>query len=70
MLIKNKPDEFSPIVQECCICRGQTTLWITGTATIQANGQEYKVYYHKTCFSERTKPQVLEALNKLAGITK
>jgi hypothetical protein len=71
MLIRKKPEEpLTPLVQECCICGGQTTLWITGTAHIEVSGIEYRVYYHRTCLTDQTKEMVTEILNKKAGILK
>ena len=52
----------SKLSNECCICKGETIPSISGSCYLIVNGVEYRVYYHKACFSESTKTIVEEAL--------
>lgn len=64
-LIKNHND-FEPIAQECCLCGGTTTIFVSGSAFVVANGKEYRLYYHKVCLTtNEAKKIVEEKLQKL-----
>jgi hypothetical protein len=60
-------NNVTPLVQQCCLCGGSTTLWITGSAFINVKGKEYRVHYHNSCLNEEGKKIVTKMLQELAA---
>jgi len=65
MTIIRKRNDLEPIAQECCICGGTTTIFVSGSAFVVANNKEYRVYYHKVCLTLDNKKTVEEKLQKM-----
>ena len=57
--------ENNALVKECCVCKGDCTLFASGTAYLNINKKEYRVYYHKACLTEQAKPLVANILNEM-----
>lgn len=51
------------LYKECCICKGQTTLFTTRSAFVVARGREFRVYYHITCIE--SVPNAKEIITKI-----